>query len=408
MSFMKSRFFVEAMLILSLFFLASPAHGGGKGGALTIMMGLGEYEWEVMRGEIIPPFEKESGIKVRAIQAEADDAIRKLDAMHRAGKMKIDLITQDNMKLAPLVERGLVQDLSAHRDLIPEEAIRSLVEVGEFNDGLYFLPYRPNVQVAYYNSEKFKKYGLIPPRDWDELLRVARTFKEKEGTGRVAIHGAMDANTTTHIYEFIRSAGGDPLSLDDKGSAAAFAFLRSLYPYLSPDSRRADWNTTNTFLARESVYLARNWPFGINIVVREAGKREIKVYHGWRGPEKEAHVLGGEVIGIPAGAPNGELALKFARYLTSRRVQEKLLNKLGWPPSRRDAYTAVSGWLKPYFEAVAEALSHSEPRPNVVYWAEVDKALNGAYREIVVEGAEVEATLKKYHAMLVRAKGGHE
>ena len=120
------------------------------------------------------------------------------------------------------------------------------------------------------------------------------------------------------------------------------------------------------------------------------------------------HVLGGEVIGIPSGSPNRELALKFAEYLISRPVQEKLLLGLGWPPCRRDAYRVVSGWREPYFRAVAEALSRSEPRPNVRYWAEVDKALNGAYREIVLEGKEVKRTLEKYHSILEKAKTGRE
>jgi hypothetical protein len=75
--------------------------------------------------------------------------------------------------------------------------------------------------------------------------------------------GTLTPNTTTQMVEFIWAAGGDPPALNDRGSVQALTFPRQLAPYLAPETRRADWNTTNAFLATESVYLARNWPFGI-------------------------------------------------------------------------------------------------------------------------------------------------
>lgn len=46
----------------------------------------------------------------------------------------------------------------------------------------------------------------------------------------------------------------------------------------------------------------------------------------------------------------------------------------------------------------------AEPRPNLVYWADVDKALNDALKEIVVDGKDVKATLDKYHQKIEEAK----
>ncbi|RMF87437.1 MAG: extracellular solute-binding protein [Nitrospinota bacterium] len=371
---------------------------------LTVIMGLGEVEWQVMREQIFPPFEAQYQVKIQAFQAEASDTIKKLEAMHRARKMRVDLITQDNMQLAPLVEKGLVEDLSAYRSFIPPETAAGIVRVGEFDGRLYFMPYRPNVEITFYNEPKFREYGLTPPETWEELLQVARTFYEREGVGRVAIKGTLDANTTTQLFDFIRSAGGDPLVLNDAGSIEAFQFLRRLYPYLSPETKKANWNTMNKYLANESVYLGQNWPFGIHVIVRQAGKKEIKAYHGWRGPVKESHVLGGEVIGIPKGAPHRELAIKFMQYLMSPTVQKKLLQHLGWPSFRPHLSAEVADWQRPYYEAVNQALAHAEPRPNVSYWATVEKALNNAFREIVMEGAPVKPTLDRYHQMLERAK----
>ena len=55
-----------------------------------------------------------------------------------------------------------------------EEAIYpSLMAVGVSGGVRYFLPFRPNVQIAYYNAEKFAQYSLQPPRTWSELLASA-------------------------------------------------------------------------------------------------------------------------------------------------------------------------------------------------------------------------------------------
>ncbi len=371
---------------------------------LNVVMGLGEDEWKVLRGDIFPAFEQANNVKINAVQMEAADVPKKLAAMKQAGKMEVDLITQDNMALAPLVDQGLVEDLSSFRSSIPAEVIPALIPVGEFSGKLYFLPYRPNVEIAYYNETVFNKDGLKPPATWEDLLTVAKTLKQKEGSGKVGLKLVLDGNTTVQLFEFIRAAGGDPMVLNDEGSVKAYNFLKQLYPYLSPDSKKADWNTTNKYLAQGSFDLASNWPFGVNVIVKDGGKKEIKAYKGVAGPVRASRVLGGEVIGIPVGAPNQDMAVKFAQYLMSKDVQEKLVSKLAWPSSRSDAYGAVEDWQKPYFQAINEALKDTEPRPNVTYWSTVDKALNDAFREAVVEGKDTKATLDKYAKVIADAK----
>lgn len=407
---MSKMFKSKGIMLLVVLLIATVALAGcgndskDETRTLNVVMGLGESEWQVMEEHIFPAFEKEHGVKIRAYQVEAEDTVKQLESMHKAGKMEIDLIAQDNMQLAPLVEKGLVQDLSKYRDIIPDSTIPSMVPVGEFDGKLYFMPYRPNVEITYYNEDKFNEYGLDVPRTWDDLLYVAKTFYEAEGIGRVAIKGTLDGNTTVHLFDFIKSAGGDPLVLNDEGSVAAFTFLQELYPYLSPDTRRADWNTMNRFLATESVYLGQNWPFATNVIVRDSGKEEIKAYEGWAGPVKKSNVLGGEVLGIPTGAPNEDLAVEFMKYLMSKEVQEVLVSEMGWPSMRDDAYGKVEEWQQPYFEAINETLKYAEPRPNVTYWADVDRALNDAFREIAIEGKPVKETLDKYAAVIEAAK----
>ena len=88
------------------------------------------------------------------------------------------------------------------------------------------------------------------------------------------------------------------------------------------------------------------------------------------------------------------------RYLMSKSVQETLVSALGWPSFRSDAYGTIEPWQAPYFAAVQEALSQARPRPHASNWAEIDRALSGAFRDIVYEGLPVQPTLDRYHRQL--------
>src|SRR5919202_3196210 len=160
------------------------------------------------------------------------------------------------------------------RGVARREAIySSLMAVGISGGTRYFLPFRPNVQIAYYNAEKFAQYSLQPPRTWPELLAVARTLYDKEHIGRVLFTADGGAATTTQLYEWIVSAGGDPFDFTHPGTVETFRFLAALRPYLSSESRRAKWNTTNEALAQEVAYLAQNWPFGMRILLQDMTRR---------------------------------------------------------------------------------------------------------------------------------------
>jgi len=76
------------MLLAGVVLLAPVAAYGST--EMSVMMGLGEMEWRVMRERVFPPFEQQYGVKIRAIQAEAPDAAKKLVAMHRAKRMEVD------------------------------------------------------------------------------------------------------------------------------------------------------------------------------------------------------------------------------------------------------------------------------------------------------------------------------
>ncbi|MGA1840203.1 MAG: extracellular solute-binding protein [bacterium] len=363
---------------------------------LNISMSLGEYEWKVMRERIFPPFEEKENVRIRAVNIEAQDTLKKIEAMHRANRMSIDLLFIDNMNLAPYVEKRLVLRLDRYREMIDMEIYSALVKPLTFQGKLMFFPGRPNVQITYFNTDIFDGKRYKVPQTWDDLINVAKKLKSEFGIGRIAIHGTLDGNTTCQVFEFIKAAGGDITILNDAGCIKAFTFLKELYPYLSPESKKANWNTTNKFLSEESVYLARNWPFGMNVICKQNKKTNIRAFDNWEGPNGKATVIGGDVIAITKRSKNKNLALRFARYLMSKEVQKIFVSELGWPPIRNDVTRDVQEWQKPFFKAISKALQYGYYRPSIMNWSAVDKYVNLAFKDIVMDGQDVKETLDRY------------
>src|SRR6266853_3302955 len=144
---------VRATLGLLLFSLAMAKCSSGE--TLSISASLGENEWKVMREHVFPPFEAQEHCRIRAVNIEAGDTLKKIEVMHRANRMSIDLLLLDNMNLAPYVEKRLLLDLTKYQALIDPEVDASLVQPLTFHGRLMFFPGRPNVQITYYNMDVF-------------------------------------------------------------------------------------------------------------------------------------------------------------------------------------------------------------------------------------------------------------
>jgi trehalose transport system substrate-binding protein len=120
---------------------------------------------------------------------------------------------------------------------------------------------------------------------------------------------------------------------------------------------------------------------------------------------REAHVIGGDVLGIPVGAAHRNLALRLARHLQSREVQEILASRLGWPTIRTDATGTVEAWLRPHVAAVQEAMRHGIFRVSVPYWAEYERNASEAVERILWGREAVQAVLPPLAERLSALRG---
>jgi len=132
------------------------------------------------------------------------------------------------------------------------------------------------------------------------------------------------------------------------------------------------------FLVGETAWLAPNWPFTSSVLAEQGLLEFFQVYEGWRGPLRGAHVIGGDVLGIPKGlaGPRREAAIALATFLMGREAQQVLVERNGWPSVRRRRVTP------PFRPRSARRSRRSGPRsrdgwfrPNVPYWSDVSEAM---------------------------------
>lgn len=378
----------------------------GKKENVTINMAiaLADEEWTVME-KIMDMFKEETGITVKGIQVENNDIEGKMDSLAQAGKAEIDIVCPDNMLLAGLVNKGLVYDLSEYEDRIPAEIPANLYEDFKVDGKLYYLPFRPNVKLEFYDADKFAEYNLEVPGKWEDVQNVAKTFYDNEGIGRVGYMGKSGGATTVTLFELIRSYGGDPTVLNDAGSVEAFKILQNLWQYTSTEVPTISFAEMNQYLADGTLYFGENWPYCAVVVVRDNGKENIKAYAGPAGSQGINKVLGGNVAAIAANTEHFEESLQFIEYLMSKEVQEVFTTEMGWIPARKDAVGVAEEWLQEYLNVAMEALEYAEPRPILPYWSDVDKAINDAYMEIVInQNPDIQGVLDQQHANIEAAK----
>jgi trehalose transport system substrate-binding protein len=412
------RRWMRALAIVASLSLLAAACGGDdeEGGAdglpegefdgvsITFSTSLAETEVPAIQ-QLLDTFQEATGATVQLTQVASGDLPQKLQVEVDSGNHTVHLFAQDNLALRVLVDDELVEDLS---DVEIPEGVNPALIPEQFDGTQYFLPYRPNVKVVYVNEGRFDAAGATPPETVDEFISTAEALKQEAGQPKVVLQleGSSGAAGVT-VSEWIVSYGGDPLILNDEGSVQAFTTLQQLWQdeLLARESLQSKFDTDVDYLRGETAWMAQNWPFTTATFADEGILGEFTVYAGWAGPAQPAHVVGGEVLGIPRGISGQErdAAVALAQYLMSQEAQEILVAENAWPSVREDALGQVPEEQAETFDAIQEALQNGWYRPNVAYWSDVDEAINTAVQQVIVDGAPVQSTLDDLHDQIEQA-----
>jgi trehalose/maltose transport system substrate-binding protein len=319
-------------------------------------------------------FERRERVRIVLVAQSYGDILRAMLAEGSAGRGRLDLAELD------LAMLGQAQRAAQPLDSIVSAEAKALFppaawNAARFGGHLYFVPHRLMWQAMIYNRLRVAR----PPRTWDELLAFARAHP-----GKLALKAGRYEGATCDAMQFVWAAGGDPLDPRLAGSLAAFDFLKSLAPYLNPESQVYREMSILEAQARGTVWIHFNWPFAMNYLASKGLAPAVDLSAPIpSGPSGTATPLGGGYLAIVPSAPHPKLAADFIRYILTRATQVKLSRKLGWygsvaPEATTRAARLYAGFLamKPYVRA----------RPALACYFELSNRWQRAMRSVLFQG----------------------
>jgi multiple sugar transport system substrate-binding protein len=296
---------------------------------------------------------------------------------------------------------GWILDLTpfvpaAERDAHFASAIEPAVQDGR----LWALPWFMNVGLLYYRKDLLAKYGLVPPRTYDELVRQVRVMqagerdrrldgylwqgKQYEG-GMVNVLEALWANGTRLLDET-----GRPFPEPER-AREALAFLRGLIVSgVSPAWVTAgdEELTRRPFGDGRAIFL-RSWPYALDLFElpdsRVRGRVGVAALpslpHGTVG----AASTGGAHLAVSARTRHPALAVELVRFLTGEAAQRAMTEGAALRPSR-PALFADPGLIArdPTLPALLPLIRAGHPRPVTPYYLMLSTTLQPEFSAVLV------------------------
>jgi multiple sugar transport system substrate-binding protein len=317
------------------------------------------------------------------------------------GSPPFDVMMLDVIWVPEFARAGWILDLTpfvpaAERDAHFASAIEPAVQDGR----LWALPWFMNVGLLYYRKDLLAKYGLAPPRTYDELIRQVRLIqagerdrrldgylwqgKQYEG-GMVNVLEALWANGTRLLDET-----GRPFPEPER-ARESLAFLRSLIESgVSPAwVTAADEELTRRPFGDGRAIFLRSWPYALDLFElpdsRVRGRVGVAPLPGLPHGTVGAASTGGAHLAVSARTRHPALAVELMRFLTGEAAQRAMTEGAALRPSRpalyRDARLVARD---PTLPALLPLILKGHPRPVTPYYLMLSTTLQPEFSAVLV------------------------
>ena len=256
-------------------------------------------------------------------------------------------------------ELGILEPLDAYIAKEPKPFMDNIFPTfhKKWRGRQYYLPIETGPVALFYNTEIFKKAGIVgPPKTWDEYVQVAKKVTSPEQK-TFATTGTMSAepptNLTYDIYPLIYQAGGDVI--DEKTNKAVFnrpagvkavqwyADLMNVHKVSVPGILSSGEKEKRANFAAGNIAMMFEGSFGIPIQRQMNPNLQFDVAPMPR-ETTTGTVVRGAVNCMTTQAKNKEAAWKFLRWLHGPVGIEMWAKGSGSFPSRKDV--AEQAWFK--------------------------------------------------------------
>lgn len=385
---------IGAVVVVAIVFFSVGyfVHTPSKTTTVTLYEALAPQEVAYFENTVIPAYEHTHPNVVIELAnlASPTDVATEVSALEKSGSVGNTLVGLDNLVVGNLIyssSGNLLMNLTnISSTMLPQTLIPSAVNMTNYEKnvfgGIYFLPFRSNLPLVWYNKTAFSDAGISSPPTTDaQLLQDAKTLNKTYGTGQVMFQGAgltgshSGASTGTELYQWMVQFGGNPFVFNDTGDIHAWEYLYNLSQYFNPQYKSGYWGSYSGLANGQYSYLDYQWPYIYNTLENSTygmTNQTLGVYGGPSGPNNSNHLLGGDVLVIPKGATNVPYLEQFSNYLLSSQVQKETLVNLSWVAVNSQAYTNLPSSYSVVGQALQKAISGGiflrNPTPWITNW----------------------------------------
>lgn len=281
---------------------------------------------------------------------------------------------------------------------------------------LYGVQPEANVSLLWYRKDWLESEGLSHPRTWEQLLAVARHFKERRVRERyglsqfpIAFPGGPSAGeSTTYILTgLIYSAGGE-LSrggkiILDEGARLALQFLFDLvheHGFASQSVSSYSFNDVPRLFASGAVALAFGGSYQKALIQEGTGwdddafRERVGFVHIPAGPQgKPAAVAGGLVYVLFRQSAHSVAALEILKLLAAPRLMADFCRRTGRKPTRRSVVRALNPESDWFIYETSKLLDTAQVRPMVPQYSRVSTQLQEMVARVLERRQSVGASM---------------
>jgi multiple sugar transport system substrate-binding protein len=280
-----------------------------------------------------------------------DQMVTKLATGVQSGDVP-DLISFDLIYMPDFMRAGFLVDLTDQLKGDPNAAkvAKAYSDLATYEGKLYGTGFTPDVSVLLWNKDLFKQAGLDPEKAPTSLPQIHEYAKKIRAIGGDT-YGFYFSGACPGCNIFVTSpymvasgakllphdANEEPLQGD--GVKQVLTEYRNMWTEgLVPASAQAD-NGQNFFSVFETgkIGIIGSGGFAISVLKKDVPNLDfgIAILPGMKDGEQSAFV-GGDVVAIPKGSKNEEIARKFISWSLTDEAQLEALAKNNIIPSRTD------------------------------------------------------------------------
>ena len=313
-----------------------------------------------------------------------------------------DVLLLDLIWVPEFAQAGWLLDLSpwvSRAELAPHFPAAAAASV--WNGRVWGLPWNMNVGVLYYRTDLLAKYGLAPPRTWEELVEQTRRIRGAENDPRldgVLWQGKQYEGLVVNVLEQLWASGTALLDahggvFTDRGRAVgALRFMRDLIQRGDSPAwvTAADEELSRRPFGDGRAIFLRSWPYAMDLFEAAdspvRGRVGIAPVPGHAGAAAGVGAIGGFHLAVNRRTRHAEAAVELVRFLAGPEGQRALTAAdVALYPTRVDLYRdpqAVAAHPHmPRFHALALV---GRPRPVTPYYLMLSTTVQPEFSAAVV------------------------